>query len=62
MLRTDLNLRWDEGEPVRVEEYRDRFPGLDAETLVVLEQVVERELAQHVDRRLRSLDVLRAVF
>jgi hypothetical protein len=24
--------------------------------------VVERELAQHVDRRLRSLDVLRAVF
>jgi len=35
---------------------------LDAATLQVLEQVVERELAQHVDRRLRSLDVLRAVF
>jgi DNA repair protein RecO (recombination protein O) len=35
---------------------------LDAPTLDVLEQVVERELAQHVDRRLRSLDVLRAVF
>jgi DNA repair protein RecO (recombination protein O) len=35
---------------------------LDASTLEVLEQVVERELAQHVDRRLRSLDVLRAVF
>jgi DNA repair protein RecO (recombination protein O) len=35
---------------------------LDAETLVVLELVVERELAQHVDRRLRSLEVLRAVF
>ena len=35
---------------------------LDAETLTVLELVVERELAQHVDRRLRSLEVLRAVF
>lgn len=35
---------------------------LDRPTLEVLEQVVERELAQHVDRRLRSLDVLRAVF
>lgn len=35
---------------------------LDAATLEVLELVVERELAQHVDRRLRSLDVLRAVF
>ncbi|HEV7678633.1 MAG TPA: DNA repair protein RecO [Candidatus Dormibacteraeota bacterium] len=35
---------------------------LDAQTLVVLELVVERELAQHVDRRLRSLEVLRAVF
>ena len=35
---------------------------LDAPTLEVLELVVERELAQHVDRRLRSLDVLRAVF
>jgi DNA repair protein RecO (recombination protein O) len=35
---------------------------LDSETLATLETVVERELAQHVDRRLRSLDVLRAVF
>jgi DNA repair protein RecO (recombination protein O) len=35
---------------------------LDAATLATLELVVERELAQHVDRRLRSLDVLRAVF
>lgn len=35
---------------------------LDGDTLAVLEQVVERELAQHVDRRLRSLEVLRAVF
>jgi hypothetical protein len=30
--------------------------------LATLEAVVERELAQHVDRRLRSLEVLRAVF
>src|ERR1700760_5007080 len=36
LLRADLNLRWDDGEPVRVEEYRDRFPGLDAETMVAL--------------------------
>jgi DNA repair protein RecO (recombination protein O) len=35
---------------------------LDGDTLAQLELVVERELAQHVDRRLRSLDVLRAVF
>ena len=35
---------------------------LDNETLALLEMVVERELAQHVDRRLRSLEVLRAVF
>jgi DNA repair protein RecO (recombination protein O) len=42
----------------------DLYPRLrlDAETLEVLELVVERELAQHVDRRLRSLEVLRAVF
>ena len=26
LLRADLNLRWDDGGPVRVEEYRDRFP------------------------------------
>jgi DNA repair protein RecO (recombination protein O) len=35
---------------------------LDPDTLAELELVVERELAQHVDRRLRSLEVLRAVF
>lgn len=34
---------------------------LDAATLEVLETVVERELEQHVDRRLRSLEVLRAL-
>ena len=35
---------------------------LDDPTLSTLESVVERELAQHVDRRLRSLDVLRALY
>jgi DNA repair protein RecO (recombination protein O) len=35
---------------------------LDDTDLTTLEAVVERELAQHVDRRLRSLAVLRAVF
>lgn len=34
---------------------------LDRPTLDVLELVVERELAQHLERRLRSLDVLRAL-
>jgi DNA repair protein RecO (recombination protein O) len=34
---------------------------LDGPLLDVLEAVVERELEQHVDRRLRSLDVLRAL-
>ncbi|HZB98246.1 MAG TPA: DNA repair protein RecO [Candidatus Sulfotelmatobacter sp.] len=34
---------------------------LDPATLDALEAVVERELAQHVDRRLRSLEVLRAL-
>jgi recombinational DNA repair protein (RecF pathway) len=29
--------------------------------LAVLEQVLERELARHIDRRLRSLDVLRSL-
>ena len=45
LLRADLNLRWDEGESVRVEEYRDRFPGLDAETMVALcyEEFCRRE-------------------
>ena len=45
ILRADLNLRWDEGESVRVEEYRDRFPGLDAETMVALcyEEFCRRE-------------------
>lgn len=34
---------------------------LDAATLGVLELIVERELEQHLDRRLRSFDVLRAI-
>ncbi|MFN2569238.1 MAG: DNA repair protein RecO [Candidatus Dormibacteria bacterium] len=34
---------------------------LDGATLNTLEDVVERELAQHLDRRLRSLDVLRSL-
>ncbi len=45
LLRADLNLRWDDGETVRVEAYRDRFPGLDPETLVALcyEEFCRRE-------------------
>jgi eukaryotic-like serine/threonine-protein kinase len=45
VLRADLNLRWDDGESVRVEAYRDRFPGLDAETMVALcyEEFCRRE-------------------
>lgn len=34
---------------------------LDPTTLRVLERIVERELEQHLDRRLRSWDVLRAL-
>ncbi|MBV9100498.1 MAG: DNA repair protein RecO [Candidatus Dormibacteraeota bacterium] len=34
---------------------------LDPATLAVLERVTEAELAQHLDRRLRSFDVLRAL-
>ena len=34
---------------------------LDAETVTTLEGVVEQELAFHLDRRLRSFDVLRAL-
>jgi hypothetical protein len=34
---------------------------LTPEVLAVLEAVVELELARHIDRRLRSLDVLRAL-
>jgi len=34
---------------------------LDGETLNILERVVEAELAYHLDRRLRSFDVLRAL-
>jgi DNA repair protein RecO (recombination protein O) len=34
---------------------------LAPEVLAVLEQVLERELARHIDRRLRSLDVLRSL-
>ena len=34
---------------------------LDAPTLQTLERIVEAELAYHLDRRLRSIDVLRAI-
>ena len=34
---------------------------LDAATLQTLERIVESELAHHLDRRLRSIDVLRAI-
>jgi hypothetical protein len=34
---------------------------LDEECLATLEAVTERELAQHLDRQLRSLSVLRAI-
>lgn len=34
---------------------------LDAETLRALERIIEAELAQHLDRQLRSFDVLRAI-
>ena len=71
LLRSDLNLRWDEGEPVRVEEYRDRFPGLDADTLVALcyEEFCRREedgeapFPTEYDERFPGLsDRLRRVF
>ncbi len=71
LLRADLNLRWDEGESVRVEEYRDRFPGLDAETMVALcyEEFCRREedglapFPAEYDERFPDLrDRLRRVF
>jgi DNA repair protein RecO (recombination protein O) len=34
---------------------------LDTATLQTLERIVESELAHHLDRRLRSIDVLRAI-
>jgi hypothetical protein len=34
---------------------------LDTATLQTLERIVESELAYHLDRRLRSIDVLRAI-
>ena len=34
---------------------------LDAATLIMVELIVERELEQHLDRRLRSFEVLRAI-
>ena len=34
---------------------------LDPDTVAVLEEIAEHELAQHLDRRLRSLDVLRSL-
>jgi serine/threonine protein kinase/tetratricopeptide (TPR) repeat protein len=36
LLRADLGLRWDAGEPVSVEQYRARYPDLDEQTLVAL--------------------------
>ena len=71
LLRADLNLRWDDGEQVRVEEYRDRFPGLDAETMVALcyEEFCRREedgqapFPAEYDERFPDLsDRLRRVF
>ena len=71
LLRSDLNLRWDAGESVPVEAYRDRYPGLDAETLVALcyEEFCRREedgrapFAAEYDERFPELaDRLRRVF
>ena len=71
LLRIDLNLRWDDGEPVRVEAYRDRHPGLDADTLVALcyEEFCRREedglapFPSEYDERFPELaDRLRRVF
>jgi serine/threonine protein kinase len=71
LLRADLNLRWDDGESVRVEEYRDRVPGLDAETMVALcyEEFCRREedgcapFPSEYDERFPDLrDRLRRVF
>jgi serine/threonine protein kinase/predicted Zn-dependent protease len=36
LLRADLGLRWEAGEPVRVEWYRDRYRDLSDDTLVAL--------------------------
>ena len=71
LLRADLNLRWDDGEAVRVETYRDRFPRLDAETMVALcyEEFCRREedgqtpFPAEYDERFPDLaDRLRRVF
>ena len=71
LLRMDLNLRWDDGEAVRVETYRDRFPTLDDETLVALcyEEFCRREedgqtpFPSEYDERFPALaDRLRRVF
>ncbi len=71
LLRADLNLKWDEGEAVRVETYRDRRPGLDPDTLVALcyEEFCRREedgegpFPAEYDERFPDLaDRLRRVF
>ena len=36
VLRSEIGLRWDDGERPRVEQYRDRFPELDPDGLVAL--------------------------
>jgi len=71
LLRIDLNLRWDDSEPVRVETYRDRYLKLDVETLVALcyEEFCRREedgqtpFPSEYDERFPDLaDRLRRVF
>ncbi|WP_435017637.1 protein kinase domain-containing protein [Tundrisphaera sp. TA3] len=71
VLRADLNLRWEADGPLRVEHYRDRDPGLDAETLVALiyEEFCLREddgdapvPAEYEERFPDLVDRLRRVF
>ena len=71
ILRAELNLRWDDGESVQVDEYRDRFPQLDAETMVALcyEEFCRREedgrapFAAEYDERFPDLvERLRRIF
>src|SRR3954468_14744691 len=71
VLRSDLNLRWEADGPVRVEEYRGRYPDLDDETLVALiyEEFCLREddgdapvPAEYDERFPDLIDRLRRVF
>src|SRR4051812_32260921 len=36
LLRTDMTLRWEANEPVAVEWYRRRYPGIDGQVLAAL--------------------------